>query len=186
MTKLLLKFIILISVIHSVFYGRSTNILFIAIDDLRPELGIYGSKVKTPNMDRLAETGVLFKKAYCQQAVCGASRLSIMSGLYPTLTGEQTFHVDGWRKRHPHLLTLNQYFMNNGYNTIGLGKIYHGNSGPGVDPQNWSQWVKSKNVPHYAKKGNIEALNKAIKENKVGDNKDRPKEIGRASCRERV
>ena len=175
MIKLLLKFIILISVIHSVFYGRSTNILFIAIDDLRPELGIYGSKVKTPNMDRLAETGVLFERAYCQQAVCGASRLSIMSGLYPTLTGEQTFHVDGWRKRHPHLLTLNQYFMNNGYNTIGLGKIYHGNSGPGVDPQNWSQWVKPKNVPHYAKKGNIEALNKAIKENKVGDNKDRPK-----------
>jgi arylsulfatase A-like enzyme/O-glycosyl hydrolase len=175
MIKLVLKFIILISVIHSVFYGRGPNILFIAIDDLRPELGIYGSKVKTPHMDRLAETGVLFKRAYCQQAVCGASRLSIMGGLYPTLTGEQTFHVDGWRNRHPHLLTLNQYFMNNGYNTIGLGKIYHGNSGPGVDPQNWSQWVKSKNVPHYAKKGNIEALNKSIKENKVEDNKARPK-----------
>ena len=175
MIKLVLKFIFLISVIDSVFYGRSPNILFIAIDDLRPELGIYGSKVKTPHMDRLAETGVLFEKAYCQQAVCGASRLSIMSGLYPTLTGEQTFHVDGWRKRHPHLLTLNQYFMNNGYNTIGLGKIYHGNSGPGVDPQNWSQWIKPKSVPHYAKRENVEALNKAIKENKVGDIKDRPK-----------
>lgn len=175
MIKLVLKFIILISVIHSVFYGRSPNILFIAIDDLRPELGIYGSKVKTPHMDRLAETGVLFEKAYCQQAVCGASRLSIMSGLYPTLTGEQTFHVDGWRKRHPHVLTLNQYFMNNGYNTIGLGKIYHGNSGPGVDPQNWTQWIKPKSVPHYAKRENIEALKIAIKENKVGDKKDRPK-----------
>ena len=73
MIKLVLKFIFLISVIDSVFYGRSPNILFIAIDDLRPELGIYGSKVKTPHMDRLAETGVLFEKAYCQQAVCGAS-----------------------------------------------------------------------------------------------------------------
>ena len=162
MIKLFYRLIILISLIQLDFYGKGPNILFIAIDDLRPELGIYGAKIKTPHMDRLAESGVLFQRAYCQQAVCGASRLSVMGGLYPTFTGEQTFHVDGWRKRHPHLLTLNQYFMNNGYNTIGLGKIYHGNNGPGVDPQNWSQWIKPKNIPHYAKKENIDALTKAL------------------------
>ena len=175
MIKKVLRFIVLISALQSEFYGKTPNFLFIAVDDLRPELGIYGTKVKTPNMDKLARSGILFEKAYCQQAVCGASRLSIMGGQYPIFTGEQTFHVDGWRKRHPNLLTLNQYFMNNGYNTIGLGKIYHGNSGPGVDPQNWTQWIKPKSVPHYAKKENLEALNKAIKENKTGNKNDRPK-----------
>ena len=72
---------------------QGLNVLFIAIDDLRPELGVYGSKVKTPHMDRLASKGMLFERAYCQQAVCGASRVSIMGGLYPSLTGEQTFHL---------------------------------------------------------------------------------------------
>jgi arylsulfatase A-like enzyme/O-glycosyl hydrolase len=156
-------------------YSDRPNVLFIAIDDLRPELGIYGAQIKTPYIDSLASSGTLFTRAYCQQAVCGASRLSIMSGTYPTLTGEQTFHVDGWRKRHPDLKTLNQHFTEQGFHTIGLGKIYHGNNGPGVDPVNWSQWIKPKSVPHYAKRENVEALNKAIKENKVGDKKDRPK-----------
>ncbi len=116
------------------------NILFIAVDDLRPELGTYGVPVKTPNIDRLAATGVRFDRAYCQQAVCGASRLSIMGGLYPTKTGEQTFHVEGWRRRHPDLLTMNQHFRAQGYFVSGMGKIYHGGSGPGVDPKNWDEW----------------------------------------------
>ena len=99
------------------------NVLFIAVDDLRPELGTYGTNIKTPNIDMLAKTGMRFDRAYCQQAVCGASRLSIMGGLYPTKTKEQTFHVSGWRNRHPDLLTINQHFGQNGYRTIGLGKI---------------------------------------------------------------
>jgi len=73
------------------------NVLFIAIDDLRPELGCYGRHVISPNIDKLAASGVQFNRAYCQQAVCGASRLSLMGGLYPTNTREQTFHVNGWR-----------------------------------------------------------------------------------------
>ena len=111
------------------------NVLFIAVDDLRPELGTYGTDVITPNIDRLAASGVRFDQAYCQQAVCGASRLSLMSGLYPIRTGEQTFHVSGWRERHPDVLTMNQHFSQQGYRTIGLGKIYHGHSGIGVDPK---------------------------------------------------
>lgn len=138
------------------------NVLFIAIDDLRPELGAYGAQALTPNIDRLAGTGMRFDRAYCQQAVCGASRLSIMGGLYPTNTREQNFHVTDWRLRHPDLLTINQHFGAQGYNTIGLGKIYHGVSGPGVDPDNWNRWVDL-NGPHYFKQENIEALRAATR-----------------------
>ena len=151
------------------------NVLFLAIDDLRPELGAYGSKVKTPNMDRLASSGMLFQRAYCQQAVCGASRLSIMGGLYPALTGEQTFHVDGWRDRHPNLKTINQHFREQGFRTLGMGKIYHGHTGAGVDPMNWDQWINVKDPGHYASQDSLEQLRKAIEEGKVGSPRDPPK-----------
>ncbi|MEL0099208.1 MAG: sulfatase, partial [Opitutae bacterium] len=151
------------------------NVLFLAVDDLRPELGAYGSQIKTPNMDRLASKGMIFERAYCQQAVCGASRLSIMSGIYPTLSREQTYHVENWRKRHPNLITLNQYFKEQGYQTIGLGKIYHGDSGPGVDPKNWTEWIKVQSNGHYLRQENIELLRKARSEKKGGDPKDPPK-----------
>lgn len=118
------------------------NILFIAVDDLRPELGTYGTRAITPNIDALAASGLRFDRAYCNQAVCGASRVSLMTGLYPEFTGERSFHVTDWRKRWPNTVTLNQHFLTNGYNVVGLGKIYHGSSGAGVDPKNWTEWVK--------------------------------------------
>jgi len=117
------------------------NILFVAVDDLRPELGCYGAGTLTPHFDALASSGIRFDRAYCQQAVCGASRLSLMGGRYPTSLGEHTYHVEGWRKRHPDLLTLQQHFGQSGYRTVGLGKIYHGARGPGVDPENWDEWI---------------------------------------------
>ena len=143
-----IRFILLASVCFLPTAANATeplqkpNILFVAIDDLRPELATYGAKVVTPNLDQFAQTCVQFDRAYCQQAVCGASRLSIMGGLYPTRSKEQTYHIKDWRKRHPKLLTLNQHFSANGYQTIGLGKIYHGTSGSGVDEKNWSRWIK--------------------------------------------
>ena len=87
------------------------NVLFIAVDDLRPELATYGAQVQTPHFDKFASTGLRFDRAYCQQAVCGASRLSLLGGLYPTKTNEQTFHVQGWRQRLPDLITINQHFI---------------------------------------------------------------------------
>lgn len=117
------------------------NVLFIAVDDLRPELGCYSSTAVTPNIDALAAAGVRFDRAYCNQAVCGASRVSLMTGLYPERTGERTYHVTGWRERWLDVVTLNQHFKANGYTTVGLGKIYHGASGVGVDPENWSEWL---------------------------------------------
>src|SRR5690606_9703386 len=63
------------------------NILFIAVDDLRPELGCYGaSYIKSPNIDRIARAGIVFDQAYCQQAVCGPSRASLMTGARPDTT----------------------------------------------------------------------------------------------------
>lgn len=142
-------FLILLSTLSVVAADRP-NVLFIAVDDLRPELGVYGSRAKTPNIDALAASGLQFERAYCNQAVCGASRLSLMTGLYPEFTGERTFHVTDWRKRWPDVVTLNQHFVANDYTTVGLGKIYHGSSGPGVDPDHWTEWVKVSGVQYAA------------------------------------
>ena len=123
-------------------FSQRPNVLFIAVDDLRPELGCYDTKAITPNIDRLARNGLRFDRAYCNQAVCGASRISLMTGLYPEYTGERTYHVTGWRERWADVVTLNQHFRNHGYTTVGLGKVYHGSGGPGVDPDNWDRWIK--------------------------------------------
>lgn len=136
-------FVVTLAFTSAVAGDDRPNVLFIAIDDLRPELGIYGAPVLTPNIDRLARTGTRFDRAYCQQAVCGASRVSIMCSLYPTHTGEQTFHVNGWRKRHDSVVTINQHFRANGFQTIGLGKVYHNTDGPDVDRDNWDEWIRT-------------------------------------------
>ncbi len=151
------------------------NVLFIAVDDLRAELGTYGATTRTPNFDQLAASGIRFDRAYCVQSVCGASRLAIMGGLYPTKTKEQTYHVDGWRERFPDLLTLQQHFGNQGYSTVGIGKIYHGASGKGVDPENWGEWIKVK-APGYA----LEESNEATRSHKKRDAAAGKKDLSRS------
>ena len=112
------------------------NILFIAIDDLRPELGCYGSKiVKSPNIDRLAASGVTFTRAYCQQAVCNPSRASLMTGLRPDTIEVWDLRTD-FRKKKPNAVTLTQQFMRHGYHAVGIGKIFHNNI---QDPPSWSE-----------------------------------------------
>ncbi len=101
------------------------NVLFIAIDDLRPELGCYGSpQLKSPNIDRLASQGVLFNRAYCQVPVCGASRASLMTSVLPTA---ERFVGAGARvdKDAPGTVTMPQVFQEAGYVTISNGKIFH-------------------------------------------------------------
>lgn len=103
------------------------NILFVAIDDLRPELKCYGEKlVKTPNFDGLAQEGLRFTRAYCQQAICGPSRASLMTGLRPNSCGVVD-NVTYFRDTTPDVITLPQHFIRNGYESIYIGKIYHGN-----------------------------------------------------------
>ncbi|MCP4849610.1 MAG: sulfatase [Verrucomicrobiaceae bacterium] len=114
------------------------NVLFIAIDDLRPLLGCYGDKIAiTPNIDRLAERGIVFNHAYCQQAVCGPSRLSLMTGRRPDTTRVWDLSTH-FREALPNVVTLPQHFRNHGYLTRSIGKIYHGGGRPSRDDLSWS------------------------------------------------
>lgn len=103
------------------------NVLFIAVDDLRPQLASYGhEEIISPNIDMLAERGMLFERAYCQAAVCRASRVSLLSGWRPDTTKVFTNGGPLLRKRLPDHVTLPQHFKNHGYRAISLGKIFHG------------------------------------------------------------
>lgn len=100
------------------------NVLFIAVDDLKPVLGCYGDKlVKTPNIDKLAKRGTVFMQNYCQQAVSGPTRASLMTGMRPDYTGIWDLKTK-MRDIHPEVLSLPQYFISKGYQTAGIGKIY--------------------------------------------------------------
>jgi uncharacterized sulfatase len=122
---------------------RPVNVLFIVVDDLRPELGCYGVKeVVSPNIDRLAKKGVLFHNAYAQYPVCNPSRSSFLSGKRPDEIGIITNTVP-FRKVLPDLVSLPQLFRQNGYFTAGIGKIFHlaqpknGKSVLFEDPLSW-------------------------------------------------
>ena len=102
------------------------NVLFIAIDDLRPELGCYGSPIaQSPHLDELAKEGMRFDRSYCQQAICSPSRASLMTGARPDQIGviENTAY---FRELNPEVVTLPQHFISQGYETVYCGKIYHG------------------------------------------------------------
>lgn len=104
---------------------KRPNILFIPIDDLRPDLGCYGNEmVKSPNIDALASDGVVFNRAYCQQAVCTPSRTSLLTGLRPDSTQVWDLKTN-FRDHMPDLVSLPQFFKNNGYYTVGTGKTFH-------------------------------------------------------------
>lgn len=112
------------------------NVLFIAVDDLRPQLGCYGDPIaRTPHMDAVAARGTLFNRAYCQQAVCAPSRASLLTGRRPDSTGVHDLrtHI---RLALPDVITLPQHFRQNGYYARSIGKIYHGGLD---DPQSWSR-----------------------------------------------
>jgi arylsulfatase A-like enzyme len=115
---------------------KAANVLFIAIDDLKPELGCYGNKiVKTPNIDKLAAKGTLFTQSYCQQAVSGPTRASLLTGKRPDYTKVWDLQTE-IRNINPDIVTLPQYFAQNGYITTGIGKIFDARS---VDKQSDTQ-----------------------------------------------
>jgi arylsulfatase A-like enzyme len=114
---------------------RKMNLLFIAVDDLRPQLGCYGKRqIISPNIDRLASEGMLFERTYCQQAVCGPTRASLLSGVRPD-TSKIYGNRTPVRKAMPDVVTLPEHFKNNGYETLSIGKIYHH---PKDDLQGWT------------------------------------------------
>ncbi|MFM8532692.1 MAG: sulfatase [Acidimicrobiia bacterium] len=122
------------------------NVLFIAVDDLRPELGCYGDNyIRSPNIDRIAQKGLVFNRAYCQQAVCSPSRSSLLTGTRPDTTKVWDLNTH-FRKALPDVVTLGQHFKNNGWFVQGMGKIYHGGFD---DPQTWSvPWTSPKASPY--------------------------------------
>ena len=112
------------------------NVLFIAVDDLRPALGAYGDSVAiTPNIDRLAQSGVTFLQAHVQQAVCNPSRASLLTGLRPDSLRVWDLDTD-FRTTVPDVVTLPQFFRQQGYFSTVVGKIYH-NIFP--DTLSWSE-----------------------------------------------
>lgn len=124
--KRLLPTLLLFTLPLASLAAEKRNVLFIAVDDLRPDLGCYGvAQAKTPHIDRLAAGGVVFERAYCQQAVCSPSRSSILTGRRPDATKVWDLETH-FRAALPDVVTLPQHFRANGYRTVGLGKIEHG------------------------------------------------------------
>lgn len=102
------------------------NVLFIMADDMRPELGCYGIKeVKTPNIDRLARTGVMFQNAYCNVPVSGASRASLLTGVYPHYPDRFVHYSARASQDCPEAVPLSQWFTSHGYYTVSNGKVFH-------------------------------------------------------------
>jgi len=122
---------------------KKPNVLFIAIDDLKPILGCYGDKqIKTPNIDRLAKMGTVFLSNYCQQAVCGPTRASIMTGMRPDYTKIWDLKTK-MRDKNPDIVSIPQYFASKGYSSQGIGKVYDPRCvDKELDKPSWS-------VPYY-------------------------------------
>ena len=124
------------------------NVLFIAVDDLRPQLGCYGKPaIHSPNIDRLAARGVVFNRAYCMVPTCGASRASLMTGIRPT-RNRFVNYLTRADKDAPNITTLNTHFKNHGYHTTSNGKVFHH---PSDNAAGWSEpaW-RPKDAPTYA------------------------------------
>jgi iduronate 2-sulfatase len=123
------------------------NVLFLICDDLNCDLACYGHPlVKSPNIDRLASRGVRFERAYCQYPLCGPSRASFMTGLYPDQTLIRTNSICV-RETLPDVQTMSQLFRRSGYYATRIGKIYHYNvpkhigTGGHDDPYSWDRTI---------------------------------------------
>nr|WP_297919368.1 sulfatase [uncultured Allomuricauda sp.] len=125
------------------------NVLFIAVDDLRPELNFYGvEQIVSPNLDKLAEKSLVFDRAYCNVPVCGASRASILTGARPTqnrFLGARTKKDEDY----PEAVSLPMLLRQNGYRTISNGKIYHHKTD---DKDAWNEIWQADALWNYALK----------------------------------
>ena len=109
-----MKKIVIFFLLLSFAAKSQKNILFIAVDDLKPLIGAYGDKfANTPNLDELASLGTTFTNSHVQQAICAPSRVSLLTGLRPDLTEVWDLETQ-MREKNPNILTLPQYFKNNG------------------------------------------------------------------------
>ena len=140
--------------------SEKQNILFISIDDFRPKISSYGeTKMITPNIDKLASEGLQFNNAYTNIAVCGASRASLMTGIRPSLNRFNDFSSRA-QVDTPQAISLNQLFMDNGYETISYGKIYHHSDD---FQQHWSEKDKGQIQSDFQDPKSIVRVNNAEK-----------------------
>jgi choline-sulfatase len=127
--------------------SKKPNILFIAVDDLRPELNFYGANhIKSPNLDQLAGESLVFNRAYCNVPVCGASRASLMTGARPTRNRFINAHTK-LDDDYPNATSLPMLLKQNGYQTISNGKIYHYNKD---DEEAWDEIWQAHPVYNFA------------------------------------
>ena len=165
---------------------KKPNILFIAIDDMNDWVGYLGGhsgmKIHTPNIDRLARSSMIFTNAHTPSPACAPARAAILTGVHHARSGIKNTHWgDGpeWRKfpQLKNVETLEQFFKNRGYKTLGAGKIYHSQAPPWtptsqVEPENWDFYYPSPYISHPYQ---IRAPNEVIYPKEV-DNKTRPGE----------
>jgi iduronate 2-sulfatase len=144
------------------------NVLFIAVDDLKPVLGCYGDPVAvTPNLDRLAQSGYVFQSAYCQAAICGPTRASLLTGLRPDTTRIMNLETK-IRSILPDVITLPQHFAAQGYQMAGMGKIFDGRSviNNDADKSFNGSYFNPKFKKRYFEPGNSEAEDKLLAQKK--------------------
>ncbi len=140
---------LLILLVPTLAAATPANVLFIMADDYRNDAGCYGSAALTPNLDRLAKRSVVFDRAYCQQAVCNPSRSSMLTGQRPDAlrVWNNSTH---FRTPNPDVVTLPEWFKQQGYETRCVGKIFHNwHTEVHGDPQSWS----APEFLHYANHG---------------------------------
>jgi len=121
----LVAFLLVLAGRSSLSGAERPNVLFIVVDDLRPELGCYGNQeIKTPHFGSFSESATTFTRAYCQAAACAPSRAAVMTGLRPDTT--RVWDLKGkFRVNMPDVVTLPQHFHAHGYYTVSMGKIFH-------------------------------------------------------------
>ncbi|RJP22358.1 MAG: iduronate-2-sulfatase [Candidatus Omnitrophota bacterium] len=126
--------------------SKKPNVLFIAIDDLNDWIGCLGGHpdVKTPNLDRLADRGILFTRTYCSAPACNPSRASLLTGIRPSTSGVY-LNNQPWRPVMPDAVTLPRHFKDHGYLVYGRGKIFHG--GHSQDLPAWHEYIPRGNDP---------------------------------------
>lgn len=144
---------------------QKPNILFVSIDDLGPNLGVYDNKhIVSPNIDALAAEGTTFRRTYCQAAVCAPSRASLMTGIRPD--SSRVWHLgDKFRKLHPNIVTMPMHFNKHGYYTVCIGKIFHNYmpdsiswDEPDLRPEQYkrTEWLKRDGETFYVDKATQE------------------------------
>lgn len=163
--KQLHYFVVLLCAVQTTSVGSAShpNVLLICVDDLKPAIGCFGDRqAKTPNIDKLASRGVLFERAFCNQAVCSPSRNALMTSLRPQTIGIYDLPTH-FRNAAPNAVTLGQYLKSHGYRAEGLGKILHTGHGNIDDADSWS-------VPSWRPKGGNYALKSSTEDSVASKN----------------